>query len=80
MKASDYVRMRRAIADLESGAYEQFNELWRKLSANIKDDKSSPLTEQEYDNMEYFMRAMQDLGYIRGVLEKYESKGDEDDD
>lgn len=68
MKADDYVKVLEAVKDLENESYFDFDLLWKKLYKNKS--KTQALTEEEYEVMEFFIRAMQDLGYIRGVLEE----------
>lgn len=68
MKASDYVKVLDAVKSLEASSYYDFDLLWKKLykTRGTKDT----LTKEEFEVMDYFVRAMQDLGYIRGVLEE----------
>lgn len=68
MKAGDYVKVLDAVKSLEGSSYYDFDLLWKKLykTRGTKDT----LTNEEFEVMDYFIRAMQDLGYIRGVLEE----------
>lgn len=68
MKAGDYVKVLDAIKSLEASSYYDFDLLWKKLykTRGTKDT----LTKEEFEVMDFFVRAMQDLGYIRGVLEE----------
>lgn len=72
MKTSDYIKVLDAVKGLESSSYHNFNLLWEKLwkTRGTRDT----LTDEEFEAMEYFIRAMQDLGYIRGVLEEMEGE------
>ncbi len=67
MKAGDYVKVLDAVKSLEASSYYNFDSLWKKLykTRGTKDT----LTEEEFEVMDYLIRAIQDLGYIRGVLE-----------
>lgn len=67
MKASDYVKVLDTVKSLEANSYYNFDLLWKKLS-KTRGTKDT-LTNEEFEAMEYFIGAMQDLGYIRGVLE-----------
>lgn len=68
MKAGDYVKVLDAIKGLEAESYYDFDLLWKKLykTRGTKDT----LTKEEFEVMDFLIRAMQDLGYIRGVLEE----------
>ena len=68
MKTGDYVKVLDAVKSLEGSSYYDFDLLWKKLykTRGTKDT----LTNEEFEVMDYFIRAMQDLGYIRGVLEE----------
>lgn len=68
MKAGDYVKVLDAVKGLEANSYHDFDLLWKKLwkTRGTKDT----LTEEEFEVMDYLIRAIQDLGYIRGVLEE----------
>lgn len=72
MKAGDYVKVLDAVKQLEASSYYDFNMLWKKLSETRGTDRT--LTKEEFEVMEYMMRAMQDLGFIRGVLEELGGK------
>lgn len=67
MKAGDYVKVLNAVKSLEASSYYDFDLLWKKLY-KTRGTKNT-LTEEEFEVMDYLVRAMQDLGYIRGVLE-----------
>lgn len=67
MKAGDYIKVLEAVKGLEAESYFDFDLLWKKLYKN-KSQKQA-LTEEEFEVMEFFIRAIQDLGYVRGVLE-----------
>ena len=73
MKAGDYVKVLDAVIALEARSYHDFDMLWKKLFDTRGTDRN--LTHEEFEAMDYLIRAMQDLGYIRGVLE--EMKGEE---
>lgn len=73
MKAGDYVKVLDAVMGLEARSYHDFDMLWKKLYDTRGTDRN--LTDEEFEMMDYLVRAMQDLGYIRGVLE--EMKGEE---
>lgn len=68
MKAGDYVKVLHTIKSLEASSYYEFNvlckKLWETKGTNLT------LTDEEFEMMDYLIRAMQDLGYIRGVLEE----------
>lgn len=68
MKAGDYVKILEAVKSLEASSYYDFDLLWKKLykTRGTKDT----LTKEEFEVMDFFIRAMQDLGYTRGVLEE----------
>ena len=68
MKAGDYVKVLRAVKGLEAESYYDFDLLWKKLykTRGTKDT----LTKEEFEVMDFFIGAIQDLGYIRGVLEE----------
>ena len=68
MKAGDYVKVLEVTKGLEAESYFDFDLLWKKLYKNRSQKQA--LTEEEFEVMEFFIRAMQDLGYIRGVLEE----------
>lgn len=68
MKADDYAKVLEAVKDLENESYFDFDLLWKKLYKNKS--KTQALTDEEFEVMEFFIRAIQDLGYIRGVLEE----------
>lgn len=68
MKAGDYVKVLDAVKSLEASSYYNFNLLWEKLW-KTKGTKDT-LTNEEFEMMDYMIRAMQDLGFIRGVLEE----------
>lgn len=68
MKAGDYVKVLEAVQGLEAESYFDFELLWKKLYKN-KSQKQA-LTKEEFEMMDFLIRAMQDLGYIRGVLEE----------
>ena len=68
MKAGDYVKVLEAVKGLETESYFDFDLLWKKLYKNKS--KKQALTKEEFEVMEFFIRAIQDLGYIRGVLEE----------
>lgn len=68
MKAGDYVKVLDAVKSLEASSYYDFDLLWKKLY-KARGTKNT-LTNEEFEVMDYFVRAMQDLGYIRGVLEE----------
>lgn len=72
MKAGDYVKVLGAVKGLEAESYYDFDLLWKKLykTRGTKDT----LTKEEFEVMDFFVRAMQDLGYIRGVLEEMGGK------
>lgn len=67
MKAGDYVKVLDAVKQLEASSYFNFDLLWKKL--NETRGTKNTLTNEEFEAMDYMLRAMQDLGYIRGVLE-----------
>lgn len=67
MKASDYVKVYKAIKHLEDISYENFDRLWTKLWTNR--EKPNALTIEEREAMDFFLGAVQDLGYVRGVLD-----------
>lgn len=75
MKAGDYVKVLDAVKQLEASSYYDFNMLWKKLSETRGTDRT--LTKEEFEVMDYLLRAMQDLGFIRNILEKM--KGTEDE-
>ena len=68
MKAGDYVKVLDAVKSLEASSYYDFDMLWKKLY-KTKGTKDT-LTDEEFEMMDYLTRAMQDLGFIRGVLEE----------
>lgn len=68
MKAGDYVKVLDAVKSLEASSYHNFNLLWEKLW-KTKGTKDT-LTNEEFEMMDYMIRAMQDLGFIRGILEE----------
>ncbi len=68
MKAGDYVKVLDAVKGLEASSYHDFDMLWKKLWETRGTNRT--LTDEEFESMDYFLRAMQDLGYIRGVLEE----------
>lgn len=68
MKAGDYVKVLEAVKGLEAESYFDLDLLWKKLWKNKS--KKQALTDEEFEVMEYFIGAVQDLGYIRGVLEE----------
>lgn len=68
MKAGDYVKVLEAVKGLEAESYFDFELLWKKLYKNKS--RKQALTKEEFEMMDYLIRAMQDLGYIRGVLEE----------
>lgn len=68
MKAGDYVKVLDTVKSLEASSYYDFDLLWKKLY-KTRGTKNT-LTNEEFEVMDYFIRAMQDLGYIRGVLEE----------
>lgn len=68
MKAGDYVKVLDAIKGLEGYSYHEFDILWKKLWKNK--GKAHTLTDEEFEMMGYLIRAMQDLGFVRGVLEE----------
>ena len=72
MKAGDYVKVLDAVKGLEASSYHDFDMLWKKLRKNRGTART--LTDEEIELMDYLLRAMQDLGYIRGVLESMEGK------
>lgn len=57
-----------AVKSLEASSYYDFDLLWKKLY-KTKGTKDT-LTKEEFEMMDFLVRAMQDLGYIRGVLEE----------
>ena len=67
MKAGDYVKVYEAIKHLESLSYGNFESLWQKLYKNR--ETPNALTQEESQAMDFFLRAIQDLGYVRGVLD-----------
>lgn len=68
MKADTYVKVLEAVKDLEASSYHDFDMLWEKLWETRGTERT--LTYEEIEVMDYLIRAMQDLGYIRGVLEE----------
>lgn len=70
MNAKDYVDVMKAVKNLESTTYLRFDEMWGKLRTNKK------LTKEEVVAMDYYLWAMQDLGFIRGCLEKLSAEED----
>lgn len=69
MKAGDYVKVLDTVKSLEASSYYGFDMLWKKLY-KTKGAKNT-LTDEEFEMMDYLIRAMQDLGFIRGVLEDF---------
>lgn len=68
MKAGDYVKALKAVKELEASSYYDFDMLWKKLWETRGTDRT--LTKEEFEVMDYLIRAMQDLGFVRGVLEE----------
>ncbi|MBR2492235.1 MAG: hypothetical protein IKB64_02045 [Paludibacteraceae bacterium] len=68
MKAGDYVKVLDAVKGLEASSYRDFDMLWKKLWETRGTNRT--LTNEEFEMMNYLIRAMQDLGFVRGVLEK----------
>lgn len=68
MKAGDYVKVLDTVKSLEASSYDDFDMLWKKL-CKTKGAKDT-LTDEEIEMMDYLIMAMQDLGFIRGVLEE----------
>lgn len=68
MKAGDYIKVLDAVKSLEASSYSNFDVLWEKLYKTKGTNLT--LTNEEFEMMDYLIRAMQDLGYIRGVLEE----------
>lgn len=68
MKAGDYVKVLDAVKELEASSYHNFDMLWKKLRETRGTART--LTNEESEVMDYLIRAMQDLGFIRGVLEE----------
>lgn len=68
MKAGDYVKVLKAVKELEASSYYDFDMLWKKLWETRGTDRT--LTKEEFEVMDYLIRAMQDLGFVRGVLEE----------
>lgn len=69
MKAGDYVKVLDAVKELEASSYHDFDMLWKKLWENRGTERT--LTNEEFEMMDYLIRAMQDLGFIRGALEEW---------
>ena len=69
MKAGDYVKVLDAVKSLEANSYYSFDTLWKKLYKTKGTENT--LTNEEFEMMDYLIRAMQDLGFIRGVLEDF---------
>ena len=72
MKAGDYVKVLDAVKSLEASSYYDFDMLWKKLWKTRGTEET--LTDEEFEVMDYLIRAMQDLGYIRGVLEEMDGE------
>lgn len=68
MKTGDYVKVLEAVKGLEASSYHDFDMLWKKLWETRGTNRT--LTNEEFEMMNYLIRAMQDLGFVRGVLEK----------
>ena len=68
MKAGEYVKVLDAVESLETEAYYEFDMLWKKLWQSRGTDLK--LTKEECEVMDFCLRAIQDLGYIRGALEE----------
>lgn len=68
MKAGDYVKVLDEVKQLEASSYYDFDMLWKKLFKTRGTDRT--LTKEEFEVMDFLIRAMQGLGYIRGVLEE----------
>ena len=68
MKAGDYVKVLDAVKGLEASSYRDFDMLWKKLWETRGTNRT--LTNEEFEMMNYLIRAMHDLGFVRGVLEK----------
>lgn len=68
MKAGDYVKVLDAVKALEQDSYQDFDMLWKKLY-RTKGTKNT-LTYEESVMIDYLIKAMQDLGFIRVVLEE----------
>lgn len=73
MKAGDYVKVLDAVKSLEASSYYSFDTLWKKLYKTKGTENT--LTNEEFEMMDYLIRAMQDLGFIRGVLEDFGGEG-----
>lgn len=67
MKSGAYVRVLEVVKGLEATSYRDFDILWKKLSETRGTART--LTDEESKMMDDIIMAMQDLGYIRGVLE-----------
>lgn len=72
MKAGDYVKVLDTVKGLEASSYNDFDMLWKKLWETR--GTACTLTDEEFEMMDYLIRAMQDLGFIRGVLEEIGGK------
>lgn len=75
MKAGDYVKVLDAVKGLEVSSYHDFDMLWKKLWETRGTART--LTNEEFEMMDYLIRAMQDLGFIRGVLEEMDKENDD---
>ena len=74
MKPCVYVKVLDAVKGLEASSYHDFDMLWKKLWKTKETGRT--LTDEEFEMMDYLIRSMQDLGFIRGVLEELEVKNE----